>query len=69
MPSDFGGRPGSEVSMSHVFPQGVLVAITLVGVRTGDGGAGPELGMSQGFSSAQWPTPPYWGQKLLGQKP
>ena len=37
MPSGFGGRPGSEVGMSHVFPQGVLAAITLV--RGGDGGA------------------------------
>ena len=37
MPSGFGGRPGSEVGISHVFPQGVLAAITLV--RGGDGGA------------------------------
>ena len=37
MPSGFGGRPGSEVGMRHVFPQGVLAAVTLV--RGGDGGA------------------------------
>lgn len=29
----------SEVSKRHVFPQGVLVAITLLGSGAGDGGA------------------------------
>ena len=36
VPSGFGGRAGSAVSTSHVFPQGVLAAITLVGSRAGD---------------------------------
>ena len=31
VPSGFGGRTGSEGSMDHVFPQGVLAAITVVG--------------------------------------
>ena len=30
MPSGFGGRAGPEVNTMHAFPQGVLVAITLV---------------------------------------
>ena len=40
VPRDFRVRPGSEMSMSHVFPQGVLAAITLVGGGTGDREAG-----------------------------
>ena len=39
LPSGFGGRAGSDVSMSHIFPQGVLAAITLVGGGAGYGGA------------------------------
>ena len=39
VPHGFGGRAGSEVSTSHVFPQGVLAAIISVGGGTGDGGA------------------------------
>ena len=39
VPNGFGGRAGSDVSMSHIFPQGVLSAITLVGGWAGDGGA------------------------------
>ena len=39
VPSRFGGRAGSDVSRSHIFPQGVLAAITLVGGGAGDEGA------------------------------
>ena len=39
MPSGFGGRGGSDVNTSHVFPQGILVAISLIGSGEGDEGA------------------------------
>lgn len=35
----FGGKARSDVSMSHIFPQGVLAAITLVEYGAWDGGA------------------------------
>ena len=37
--SVFGGRPGFDMNISHIFPQGVLVVITLVGSGAEDGGA------------------------------
>lgn len=58
VPSGFGGRPGFDVNISHIFAQVVLAAITLVG-RLEMAGLKPEPGVSQGFSSAQWPTLPY----------
>lgn len=39
VPSGFAGRAGSDLSLRHVFLQGVLAALTLVGSGTGDGGA------------------------------
>ena len=39
VPNAFGGRPGFDKNTSHIFPQGVLVAITLVGGGAGSGGA------------------------------
>ena len=39
VPSSFGGRAESEVSMNHIFAKDFLAAITLVGSRAGDGGA------------------------------
>ena len=39
-----GGRVGFEVEASHIFPQGVLAAITLVRGGAGDGGARPCAG-------------------------
>ena len=39
VPSGFGGRTGSEMSMGCVFTWGVLAATTLMGGRAGDGGA------------------------------
>ena len=37
--SGFGGRAGSDMSMGHIFPHGVLAGVTLVGGGAGDGGA------------------------------
>ena len=42
-PCDFGRRAGSEVSTDHMFTQGRLTAIILVGDETGDEGAGAVL--------------------------
>ena len=39
VPSDFGGRSGSEMNTVCVFPQGVLAAIDSVGGGAGVGGA------------------------------
>lgn len=39
VPSAFGGRAGFDVDTSHIFPQGVLTAITLLGGVAGDGRA------------------------------
>ena len=39
VPSAFGGRAGFGVEASHVFPQDVLVAVSLVGSGARDGGA------------------------------
>ena len=38
LPTGFGGRAGSDMNTSHIFPQGVQAAITLVGCGAGDGG-------------------------------
>ena len=52
VPSGFDRRTGSEVSMDHIFFQGVLAAITLVGGGAGDGvvraSAGCELLLCSG---------------------
>ena len=39
VPSAFGGRAGFDLNISHVLPQGVLAALTLVGDGAGDEGA------------------------------
>ena len=58
VPSGFGRRAGFDMSTSHILPQAVLAAITLVGGGAGDGGAlGPDPGVRQGFPSAQGPSP------------
>ena len=36
VPNGFGGSAGTEVTTGHIFPQGVLTAITLVGDVAGD---------------------------------
>ena len=39
VPNAFGGRAGFDMNTSHIFPQGVLAAITLVRSGAGEGGA------------------------------
>lgn len=66
MPSGFCRRAESKVSMGHVFPQGVLIAVNLVGGGAKMEGLEPELGISWGFPSVQWPSLPY---QVQGQVP
>ena len=47
VPSGFGGRAGSDMSTSHIFPQGVLAASTLVGYGLEMEGLKPEPGVTQ----------------------
>ena len=49
VPSAFVGRAGSDVNMSHVSPQGLLAAITLMGVEAGDEGARARASCELGF--------------------
>ena len=49
MSSGFGERAGFDMNTVHVFPQGVLTGITLVGYGTGEGGARAEQGV-RGYS-------------------
>ena len=60
-PSDLGGGARSDMNTSHIFSQGALAVITLVGGRAGDGATRARGSVSQGFPSAQWPASPYWG--------
>ena len=53
VPSGFGGRAVFDINTGHIFPQGVLAAITLVGGGTGVGWARARTSVSWGFSSAQ----------------
>ena len=39
MSNGFGERAGFDMNTVHVFPQGVLIAITLIEGMAGDGGA------------------------------
>ena len=59
VPSSFGGRAESEVSMNHIFPKDFLATITLVGSRAGDGGARVRARYEMGFSYAEWQMPLY----------
>lgn len=52
--------------MGHVFPQGVLIAVNLVGGGAKMEGLEPEPGISWGFPSVQWPSLPY---QVQGQVP
>ena len=61
MPTSFDGMAGFEVVASHVFPQVLLVAITLVGDQTRDGGASPEAECEASLSLDQWTYWPYQG--------
>ena len=64
VPVGFGVRAGLQVNTSHIFPQSVLVAITLVGSGSGDEGARARDRCKLGLPYAQWPWPHYhrWGQ-------
>lgn len=53
VPSDFGRRAGSDVSMSQVFPHSALEATTLIGGGAGDGVAKASAKCEWSFSSAQ----------------
>lgn len=61
LPSGFDWRIGSEVSMGHIFPLGVLAPVTLVGGADGDEGLKSEPEVNLGFSYAQWLIPSYHG--------
>ena len=72
MPSDFGGSSVSEVSMDHIFPQGMLAAITLVGGGPRDGArarATCELGLLLCSEVITTLSGMGSGPKVLGQKP
>ena len=45
---------------SHVFPQGLLAALTSGGVRLEMERLELDLGMRPGFPSVQWLSAPYW---------
>lgn len=49
VPSAFVGRAVSEVNMSHISPQVVLAAITLMRVEAGDEGARTRASCELGF--------------------
>ena len=59
VPSTFAGRAGFDVDASHVFPQDVLAAGTLVWGGAGEGGVMLEFGVKRNFLSAQWLSPLY----------
>ena len=73
VPSGFGGRAGSDVSMSLILPHGVLAALTMVGCGAGDGGSRararcePGLLLCSEASTALLGTGS--GLKLLEEKP
>ena len=49
-------RAEFDLNTSHVFLQGVLVAVSLVGGGAGDARAWLEPGVSQNFPFARWPS-------------
>lgn len=64
-PDAFGGRTGVDVDASHVFPQCVVAAVTLVRGGAGDGvlaraGSRCEVGLPL----CQWLSLPYLGWSL-----
>ena len=69
----FGGRAGFDVDPSHIFPQGLLAAITLVGggARDGEARAGAQCEAGLPFCSVAVTALPGVGSepKLLEQKP
>ena len=73
VPSGFGGRARSEVSIGCAFPQGVLAAIMLVGGGAGYGGARArarcELGLLLYSVAITTLSVVGLGPKVLEQKP
>lgn len=69
VPSGFGVRPGSEMSMSHLFPRGVLAASTLVGGGSIDREAGARAMCEPWLLFCSVVNTSPWEQKLLGEKP
>ena len=61
MSSPFGWRAGFDMAASHVFPQGVLAAVTLLRGVAGDGGARAGAGREVDFPSVQWLSLPHRG--------
>lgn len=49
VPSVFSGRAGFDTGAYHIFPQGVLAPVTLVGGVAGDGGARACTGYEMGL--------------------
>ena len=73
VPIGFGGRVGSGMNTIHVFPQGVLAAITLVGGEPGEGRARTKARCEVGLPLCSVDVTPLLGvgscPKLLEQKP
>lgn len=65
VPTAFTWRAGFDMDTSHVFPQGVLVAIALIGVWLEMERLELEPGMRWDFPFAQWPSLSYMGQGLI----
>lgn len=61
VPSAFGRRAGFDVNTSHDFPQVCWQRSPWEQVGLEMEGLGPEPCVSQGFSSAHWPSLPYLG--------
>lgn len=61
MSRGFGVRAGSDMSVGHIVPHGVLAGVMLAGGGVGRwGGLDVELGVSWAFCFAQWLLSPYW---------
>ena len=65
IPSGFHAGTRFVVNKIHVFPQGVLTVITLVGGGAVEGGSREESGVSQSFPFAQWLSLPYQGPDVI----
>ena len=62
VPYGFGGRAGSYVNMSLIFPHDVPEALTMIGCGAGDGGSRARVRCEPVFSSVHWLAPCYWGR-------
>lgn len=57
-----GSESGLDMNTSHVFPQGILADTTLEDMELEREGLGPEPGVRQDFTLAQWQSPPYYSR-------